>query len=96
MSTYHDEIETLPPHMKRAWYKYRQERLGDCRLWSLLDRASEVLSRTHGDLSAELELAGEMIAGQRQEDIWGDFMAEHEGWDQDPEDINGTRGNSTV
>ncbi len=80
--SYHDELDSLPSHMRRAWYKYRQERLGENKLWSLLDRAAEALSRTNQTLSAELEGAAEVIAGQRQDELWEAFMAEHEGWDQ--------------
>jgi hypothetical protein len=96
MSIYSEDFDYLPPHLKRAWYTYRAESLKADTLWSLLDRAAEVLSRTNQTLSAELEGAAEVIAGQRQDELWESFMAEHEGWDQDPEDINMTRGNSHV
>ena len=91
--SYHDEIESLPPHMRRAWYKYRQQRLGEDRLWSIFDRASEALSKTNGDLSAELELAAEEVAGVRNEEVWDDFCADHEGW-EDEEERNMTINNA--
>jgi hypothetical protein len=92
--SYHDELDSMPRHLQRAWYKYRQERLGEDRLWAVLDRASEVLSKTNCDLSAELELAAEDVAGVRNEEVWDDFCADHEGWDEDEETRNQTTNNA--
>jgi len=57
-----DQLDTLPPHYRRAWHAFLSEHCRSNPTWVILDRAAEALSRTHGDLSAEVEsLAEDLI-----------------------------------
>jgi hypothetical protein len=74
-----DKLHELPPHYRRAWHAFQSEQCRSNPTWVILDHAAEALSRTHGDLSAEVEsLAEDLIDVEPMFDQFMEWMKEAE------------------
>ena len=91
--TNRETLDSLPPHMLRAWYEWQEVELQADPLWHLLDKCATVLlTAGKSTLSGQCEAMAEKIADGKDDASFEAFLREHQGWDKDEETVNMTRG----